>query len=47
MSARLCWVTILVRAAEIVRSYSVGVTLRQLFYRLVSELLIPNTRSAY
>ena len=31
----------------IVQSYSTGVTLRQLFYRLVSALLLPNTQSAY
>lgn len=41
------WDAILVRAAEIVASYDTFVTLRQLFYRLVSELLIHNTRSDY
>lgn len=35
------------RASEIVRSYDTGVTLRQLFYRLVSEELIPNTQNYY
>jgi hypothetical protein len=30
-----------------VRSYSTGVTLRQLFYRLVSAEILPNTQSAY
>lgn len=35
------------RAADIVRSYTTGVTLRQLFYRLVAEGAIPNTRQAY
>jgi hypothetical protein len=35
------------RAAEIVSSYDTGVTLRQLFYRLVSEELLPNTLTAY
>ena len=34
-------------AAQIVRSYSTSVTLRQLFYRLVSAQVIPNTESAY
>jgi len=38
---------ILERAAEIVLSYDTGVTLRQLHYRLTSELLIPNSDSAY
>ena len=44
---RLDWVPILARAVEIVESYDTGVSLRQLHYRLVSEGLIPNTRSAY
>jgi hypothetical protein len=34
---RISWGPIIVRAAEIVRSYSTPVTLRQLHYRLVSE----------
>jgi len=38
---------VLERAAEIVHSYDVLVTLRQLFYRLVSEELLRNTRSHY
>ncbi|MET1011990.1 MAG: hypothetical protein ABWY83_06390 [Actinomycetota bacterium] len=41
------WEPIVRRAAEIVRSYDTGVTLRQLFYRLVAEGTIPNTPSAY
>jgi hypothetical protein len=41
------WFTVLARAAEIVRSYDIGVTLRQLFYRLVAAQLILNTQSAY
>lgn len=44
---RLPWDSILARAAEIVRSYDTGVTLRQLYYRLVSEHLIPNTKPTY
>lgn len=44
---RLDWPTIVARAEEIVRSYSTGVTLRQLHYRLVSEQLYPNTQNAY
>lgn len=38
---------VLPRAVAIVESYDTGVTLRQLFYRLVSEELIPNTQNAY
>ena len=45
--SRLSWLPIIERAAEIVESYSGGVTLRQLFYRLVSEALIPNAESPY
>ncbi len=44
---RLKWNPIIKRAAEIVESYGGGVTLRQLFYRLVAEGLIPNARSPY
>jgi len=38
---------ILKRAAEIVQSYDTGVTLRQLFYRLVAAQILPNTTTAY
>lgn len=41
------WKKILIRAKEIVESYDTGVTLRQLYYRLVSEGLIPNSQSVY
>ncbi|MPZ14360.1 MAG: hypothetical protein GEU73_08035 [Chloroflexi bacterium] len=41
------WGHVLERAAAIVRSYDTSVTLRQLFYRLVSAQLIPNTENAY
>ncbi|MBA3628659.1 MAG: hypothetical protein H0W55_03135 [Actinobacteria bacterium] len=44
---RLSWSPIVERAAEIVRGYQTGVTLRQLFYRLVSEEVLPNTVNAY
>ncbi|MBA7545981.1 hypothetical protein ES705_38363 [subsurface metagenome] len=44
---RLNWQSILIRAADIVQSYDTGVTLRQLFYRLVAAQVIPNTQSAY
>lgn len=47
MSPRLTWPPILRTAADIVNSYSTGVTLRQLFYRLVAAGVLPNTRSAY
>lgn len=45
--ARLSWPPIVARAAEIVLSYDIPVTLRQLFYRLVMEELIPNTDTVY
>jgi hypothetical protein len=45
--SRIEWGQVLERAAELVRSYDTPVTLRQLHYRLVSEQVIPNTRSAY
>lgn len=44
---RIDWQSVLLRAAEIVRSYETGVTLRQLYYRLVSEMLIPNKQTMY
>jgi len=44
---RIDWSSIIERAADIVRSYDTSVTLRQLFYRLVSEQVIPNTTTAY
>lgn len=44
---RLSWPPVIARAAEIVNSYDISVTLRQLFYRLVSEQLIPNAEGPY
>ena len=45
-SQRIDWQgVVLPRAVEIVQSYTTGVTLRQLFYRLVSEGLIPNQQT--
>lgn len=41
------WPTILTRARQIVEAYDTRVTLRQLFYRLVSEGVIPNAQTAY
>src|SRR5262245_9038792 len=48
MPTRIDWKgAVLPHAADIVRSYTTGVTLRQLFYRLVADATIPNTRQAY
>jgi hypothetical protein len=44
---RIRWSPVVERAAVIAESYDTAVTLRQVFYRLVAEQLIPNTRSAY
>lgn len=45
--AKLDWDGIVDYAEQIVRSYDTGVTLRQLFYRLVSAQILPNTQNAY
>lgn len=47
MSGRIDWDAVLARAAVIVDSYDTGVTLRQLFYRLVAAGLLDNTTNAY
>lgn len=47
MAERIDWSTVLTEAEDIVYSYSTGVTLRQLFYRLVATHRLPNTTSAY
>lgn len=44
---RLDWQAILAQASVIVQSYDTGVTLRQLFYRLVAAELLPNSQGAY
>jgi len=44
---RLKWPAVLDHAAGIVRSYDTRVTLRQLFYRLVSDQTLPNTQTTY
>lgn len=44
---RIRWAPVLEHAAEIVESYDTGVTLRQLFYRLVGDGTIPNVQYAY
>jgi hypothetical protein len=45
--SRRDWSEILRHAAAIVSSYDTGVTLRQLFYRLVSDGTLRNTQSEY
>lgn len=45
--ARIPWTDVIDEAQAIVESYDTGVTLRQLFYRLVSRELLPNKQSAY
>ncbi len=45
--SRIDWPAVIDRAADIVRSYDTSVTLRQLFYRLVSEQAVPNSTAAY
>jgi hypothetical protein len=47
MAERIDWPPVLYRGRQIVESYDTPITLRQLFYRLVSELWIPNTRKYY
>jgi hypothetical protein len=46
-TSRLAWTTIVAHAAGIVDGYDTGVTLRQLFYRLVADGTLPNTTAAY
>jgi len=45
--SRQAWGPILEHAADIVYSYSTGVTLRQLFYRLVADGTLVNSTGAY
>jgi hypothetical protein len=47
MTAAIRWPDVLAEARQIVGSYSTSVTLRQLFYRLVSAQSLPNTVQAY
>lgn len=44
---QLDWPPIIAAARDIVASYDTGVTLRQLFYRLVAAQLIPNLTDRY
>lgn len=46
-SSGIDWDAVVTQAAGIVRGYTTSVTLRQLFYRLVSAQVLPNTTSAY
>jgi len=46
-NGRRDWPSILAHAAAIVASYDTGVTLRQLFYRLVSNGTLRNTQADY
>jgi len=46
--ARIDWIGVIVpRVKEIIGSYNYRPTLRQVFYRLVAALLIPNTEVTY
>ncbi len=45
--SRLAWGPILEHAAAIVRSYDTGVTLRQLYYRLVADGTLVNSTGSY
>ncbi len=45
--SRINWDALVPEATAIVESYDTGVTLRQLFYRLVASEQLPNTSTAY
>jgi hypothetical protein len=45
--SRIDWPQVIGQAREIVLFYDTSVTLRQLFYRLVSTQVIPNSQAAY
>ena len=48
MKNRIDWQGIIIpKVKELIESYSYQPTLRQIFYRLVARLLIPNTKVAY
>jgi hypothetical protein len=44
---RIRWADVLERAAGIVESYDTGVTVRQLYYLLVAEEMLPNLQPYY
>jgi hypothetical protein len=46
-ASNIRWAPVIDRGIEVVAQYDTLVTLRQLFYRLVAEGLIPNTTNAY
>jgi hypothetical protein len=46
-ASRVDWATIVTKARVIVSRYDTGVTLRQLFYQLVSNQTLPNSEYAY
>src|SRR5262249_55212013 len=46
-SRAIDWPALLKQAAAIVSGYDTLVTLRQLFYRRVAAVLLPNTTNAY
>lgn len=46
-TGNLVWARVVDRAREIVNEYDTGVTLRQLFYRLVAEQVLENTLTRY
>jgi hypothetical protein len=47
MSERLSWPPILERAVGIIEAHDITMTLRQVFYRLVAEVVLPNRTNAY
>ncbi|MDP9222796.1 MAG: hypothetical protein M3P18_02885 [Actinomycetota bacterium] len=47
MTSHTDWKAVVAHAETIVRSYNTGVTLRQLFYRLVSDMTLSNTINSY
>jgi hypothetical protein len=47
MPGRIVWAEVLARGRDIVTGYDTPVTLRQLFYRLVADGWIDNSKSAY
>jgi hypothetical protein len=47
VTGRIDWPAVIDQAREVVESYDTSVTLRQLFYRLVSAQVIPNSQTAY
>lgn len=46
-SGNIDWNSVVLRAKDIVEAFPTSVTLRQLYYRLVSEGLIPNNQNMY